>query len=448
MTKSRVREITFNILLRIEKDQSYSHLLIDQAIQKNELIRKDARLLTEIVYGTVQRQMTLDYFINSFIRKNQTIDHWVRVLLRMSIYQMTYLDRVPSYAVIHEAVEIAKAHGHRGIGSFVNGLLRSVQRQGIPDLNEIKDKTKRLSIATSHPLWLVNRWVQMYGFALTEKMCHANLKQKQISVRVQPLKITREKAIEQLKKCNIRARESLFSNQGIVIEEGNVLQTDLFKEGYITIQDETSMLVSEMLTVKPKMHVLDTCSAPGGKVTHIAELMNNEGKIHAYDLHQRKLNIVDQRQKQLDLSIIKTKQGDARNLREKYEENSFDRILIDAPCSGLGVVQSKPDIKYSKQQEDIERLAEIQLNMLKEVAPLLKEEGRLIYSTCTVDREENENVIKNFLHITDEFVVDQQFFTELPIFLQQSPGMSKWGLQIFPHSFQTDGFFLTRIKRK
>lgn len=448
MTESRVREVTFEILLRIEKDQSYSHLLIDQALQQNDLIRKDAGLMTEIVYGTVQRQRTLDYYIDSFIRKNQNLDDWVRVLLRMSIYQMVYLDRVPAYAVINESVEIAKSHGHQGIGSFVNGLLRNVQRRGVPDLNQIKNRADRLSIETSHPLWLVKRWIEMYGFALTEKMCQANLKQKPLSVRVQPLKITREEAMKQLKEYNIQVKKSVFSDQGIVIEDGNILQTDLFKKGYLTIQDQTSMLVSEMLKVEPSMHVLDTCSAPGGKVTHIAELMANKGKIHAYDLHKRKLNIVQDRQSQLDLSIIQTKQGDARDLRSVHEDETFDRILIDAPCSGLGVVQSKPDIKYTKQLEDIKRLAEIQLNMLKEVSPLLKSEGKLIYSTCTVDREENENVVKKFLDTTEEFVVDQHFFDELPKFLQQSPGISEWGLQIFPHSFQTDGFFLTRIKRK
>lgn len=447
MRKHHVRQTMLDILLRIEEDSGYSHLLINQYIESRQLNLKDVALLTEVIYGTVQRQLTLDYYLQSFINPKQKVEPWVRVLLRMSVYQMVYLDRVPHYAIIHEAVNIAKHRGHRGIASFVNGVLRSVQRKGVPSTSSIQGDIKRLSIETSHPSWLVKRWINTYGFKLTESMCQANLKQKPLAARVQPLRISRDEAIAQLMKEDVQAKPSLFSEQGLIIERGNILNTPLFSDGYITIQDQTSMLASEMLDVSPNMHVLDACSAPGGKVTHLAELMNDQGSIHAFDLHKNKLRLIKKRAADLQLTIIQTKQGDARHLRSEYPDETFDRILVDAPCSGLGVIRSKPDIKYNKSLSDIHRLAAIQLDILTELAPLLKKGGCLVYSTCTVDYDENENVVQQFLNKYKNFKVDPQFFTSLSPHVQEGPGVSQSGLQIFPHMYETDGFFLTRLKR-
>lgn len=447
MTKHQLRQTILDILLRIEADSGYSHLLVNQYIKSRNLDLKDVALLTEVVYGTVQRQLTLDYYLDDFIKPKQKVDLWVRVLLRMSIYQMVYLDRVPDYAIIHEAVDIAKDRGHQGIASFVNGVLRNVQRKGVADVASIHDNVKRLSIETSHPTWLVNRWINNYGTKLTESMCYANLKQKPLTVRVQPLKISREEAIKELNKEDIQAEPSLFSDQGIIIKTGHVLDTQLFANGYITIQDQTSMLASEMLAVSEGMHVLDTCSAPGGKVTHVAELMKDNGSIHAYDLHKNKLKLINKKSSDLQLTIIETKQGDARKLGSLYPDETFDRILVDAPCSGLGVIRSKPDIKYTKSLNDISRLATIQLDILTEVALLLKIGGQIVYSTCTVDVQENEQVVEHFLQEHSNFEVDANFFTNLPSHVQEGPGISQYGLQIFPHSYETDGFFLTRLIR-
>ncbi|HLS20709.1 MAG TPA: 16S rRNA (cytosine(967)-C(5))-methyltransferase RsmB [Bacillota bacterium] len=444
MSTYQIREIILDVLLKIEKAKSYSHLLIDDVIRREKLQANDARLLTEIVYGTVQRQITLDYYIDQFVKKRKQLKDWVRHLLRLSIYQMAFLDRVPEYAIINEAVDIAKRRGHKGIASLVNGVLRNIQRKGLVDPKEIDN----LSIRTSHPQWLIDRWLDMYGKEITEQMCVVNLQKKPLSVRIQPLKITLNEALDELEKDGIIGEQSKFSKQGIVIKQGNIIRSRLFQEGYLTIQDQTSMITAEMLKVKPGMKVLDTCSAPGGKVTHIAELMENKGSIYAYDLHLKKISLIEKQAKKLQLSIIQSKQKDARELRTSHSEKSFDRILIDAPCSGLGVIRSKPDIKYNKTIDDIKRLAAIQLNILLEVAPLLKDNGQIVYSTCTVDQLENEQVIEKFINKMDEFIVDEQFFNELPKFLQDGPGITKWGLQIFPQTYNTDGFFLTRLKRK
>ncbi|MBP1950713.1 16S rRNA (cytosine(967)-C(5))-methyltransferase RsmB [Virgibacillus litoralis] len=447
MSNYQVRKAIVDLLLRIEQDSGYSHLLINNEIKSRKIEPKDESLLTEIVYGTIQRKLTLDYYLGAFIDKKKKIQPWVRMVLRMSVYQMTFLNKVPDHAVIHEAVEIAKTRGHKGIASFVNGVLRSVQRKGVPDTSTIESNSKRISIETSHPEWLVERWISMYGNDITRDMCHANLKRKALTVRVQPLKISRQDAMDELDKLGFETRESEFSSQGIIIDKGNILKTTLFSEGYLTIQDQTSMLVAEMLHVKPGMDVLDACSAPGGKVTHIAEKMENQGSIDAYDLHAKKTKLINDKAAILDLTIIDAKQGDARKLQEKYEDESFDRILVDAPCSGLGVIRGKPDIKYNKQENDIYQLSEIQSDIMEHIAPLLKKGGLLIYSTCTVDKNENEDVVEAFLEKNSDFILDTSLFEDLPEIITGSPGITEMGLQIYPQTFYTDGFFLTRLTK-
>jgi 16S rRNA (cytosine967-C5)-methyltransferase len=448
MNKYDLRNNILEILIRIEKDAGYSHLLIDQEIRSRDIPLKDHGLLTEIVYGTLQHKMRLDYYLAHFVNEKKKLDQWVNILLRMSLYQMVFLDRVPDHAIIHEAVEIAKSRGHKGIASLVNGVLRTVQRKGVPSFESIEDDTKRLAVETSHPEWLVRRWIKSYGYEITREMCRTNTAHKPLSVRVQPLRISREEAIHQLTKQGFQVRPSSFSDQGMIIDKGNIIHSDLFKQGFLTIQDQSSMLVAEMLKLSPDMHVLDACSAPGGKVTHIAEKMENKGEIHAYDLHKKKINLIDRKAEELQLTIINAEAKDARKLQEAHQKGSFDRILVDAPCSGLGVIRGKPEIKYHKEEKDIRRLAEIQLDILEEVAPLLKQNGLLIYSTCTVDKEENEEVVKKFLENNSGFIIDESFFKELPSMLKTSMGISDYGLQLFPQFFDTDGFFLTRLLRK
>jgi len=277
-------------------------------------------------------------------------------------------------------------------------------------------------------------------------MCHSNLLSKKITVRIQPLKHHIDEVIEILNEEGIMTSKSTLSNQGLVVEKGHVLSSRLFP-GKLTIQDETSMLVSEMLDVKPGMKVLDACSAPGGKTTHIAEKMNNDGEIYAFDLHKKKIKLVKEKAKLLDLSIIQAEAYDSRRLQERFEPKTFDRILLDAPCSGLGVLRSKPDIKYNKKEKDIEQLSQIQNDLLESVLPLLKDDGKLVYSTCTVERTENEEQIKNLLQTNDEIEIDPSFFEQLPESTRQLEGRSSYGIQIFPHDFNADGFFITRLRK-
>lgn len=447
MGERTFRTTCLELLQRIDNESGYSHLLIDREIKRQQLTNKDAALLTEIVYGTMERKMTLDYMLEPFIY-HKKLKSWVHMLLRLSVYQMIYLDKVPDYAIINDAVEIGKKRGHKGIASFINGVLRNVRRKGVRDPQDIPDPIQRLSISTSHPKWLIKRWVTQYGMHTTKAMAQTNLKRKPLCVRVQPLKISRDEAMEELKQLDFVVSPSPFSNQGIIVEKGNVLRTDLFLEGFITIQDQTSMLVAELLQVQQGMTVLDACSAPGGKVTHVAEIMNNTGVIHAYDLHKKKVRLLRERVEKLDLNIVDVYQGDARQLQSRHDPNSYDRIIVDAPCSGFGVIRGKPDIKYHKNEADIQQLAHIQYDILNHLAPLLQKDGRLIYSTCTVEKDENEHVVRRFIENHPEFSVDTSFFKDIPTFLHDSEGLSDLGLQIFPQTYNTDGFFITRLIKK
>lgn len=446
MAKKRVREIALEILELVEKDQSYSNLLLDQRIKKYELSPLDRGLLTELCYGTLQRQITLDYYIAPFIRRQKKIDSWVRNLLRLSVYQFIYLTKIPDRAIIHEAVEIAKKRGHRGIGGFVNGVLRAMQRQGFPDVMAIDDPLERLAVATSHPRWLVKRWVEQYGLERTEAMCEENLRPARQTARVNGTKITRDKACERLAREGFSVEASAHVPVAVKSLKGNLAHSRSFQKGLVTIQDESSMLVGFAVGPEPHETILDACAAPGGKTTHLAELMNNTGEIQALDIHAHKLKLIEENAHRLQLSNIETKALDAREARRVFPDETFDRVLVDAPCSGFGVLKRKPDIKYRKNAEDIERLARIQLEILQSVAPLVKKGGLLVYSTCTVDKEENHDVARQFLATNHDFQPDPDLKNRLPETVR--PFVKDHYLELLPHDIGSDGFFIASFRKK
>lgn len=441
-----VRDVAVETLLQIEKNQAYSNLLLNTMIKKYHVKDKDIALLTEIVYGTLQRQKTLDYFLAGFLKKAKKIEAWVQILLRISIYQMVYLDRVPERAIFFEAVEIAKKRGHKGISSFVNGVLRTVQREGIPDINNIEDPIERLSIQTSHPKWLVEKWVKQFGYQETERMCEENLKAPTQTARVNKMKNSVEELVQILSENGIAVEKGDLSEDSIKGLKGNLALTKAFSDGLLTIQDESSMLVARALNPMENDLVLDACAAPGGKSTHIAERMGGTGTVHSLDLHEHKVKLIQQQAERLNLQNIKAEALDSRLAGEKFEKESFDRILVDAPCSGFGVIKRKPDIKYTKTEDDILKLAELQKNILHAVAPLLKRDGVLVYSTCTIDHEENHDVVQAFLDTHPEFERDIAVKDLLPEKLQ--PYYQDGEIQLLPHYFGTDGFYIVCLRKK
>ncbi|EKN63831.1 16S rRNA (cytosine(967)-C(5))-methyltransferase RsmB [Schinkia azotoformans] len=443
---NNVREVALDTLLHIEKNQAYSNLLLNQMIKKEKLSSKDVGLLTEIVYGTVQRKLALDYYLQPFLKKQKKLELWVMILLRLSLYQMVYLDRIPERAVIHEAVEIAKKRGHRGISGMVNGVLRSIQREGLPDFNVIKDDLERLSIEMSLPLWLLQKWAEQYGLDVTKEICKSTLEPPMVSARVNCNKAAVPEVLSLLEEENVVAEKGNLSIDAILISNGNLATTKMFQEGYVTIQDESSMLVARALGPQKGDKVLDSCAAPGGKTTHIAELLGNDGKVISVDLHPHKVKLIEEQVKRLKLTNVETLVSDSRHLQEHFNSEEFDRILVDAPCSGFGVIRRKPDIKYSKKLDDIGQLAAIQLSILNSVAPLLKNGGTLVYSTCTIDQEENAAVAERFLAENKEFIVDETLIDRMPE--QLKPYVQNGQVQILPHYFGTDGFFIASFRKQ
>lgn len=445
-TKKNVREAALELLETIDKNQAYSNLLLNKTIEKNEIDSIDVGLLTELTYGTIQRKMTLDYYLEPSLTSGKKIESWVRNLLRVTLYQMVYLDRIPDRAAIYEAVEIAKKRGHKGISGMVNGVLRNIQRKGLRDLTEITDPIERLSVATSHPLWLIKRWVNQLGFDRTKAMCELNLTAPLQTARVNLTRISREECVARLENEGYHVQLSTILPEAIKCLKGNLASSKAFKEGLFTIQDESSMLVAHALDINSNDVILDACAAPGGKSTHIAERLNDTGSVISLDLHEHKVKLINSSAKRLGLSNIQTKALDSKKVQEHYGQESFDKILVDAPCSGLGVIRRKPDMKYTKKAEDSTRLQEIQIELLNSVAPLLKKGGILIYSTCTIEKEENSVVIDSFLESHQEFSGDPTVKERMPEAIQ--PLISDYSLQIVPQDFGSDGFFIASLRKK
>ncbi|SIT67603.1 16S rRNA (cytosine(967)-C(5))-methyltransferase RsmB [Edaphobacillus lindanitolerans] len=439
--EGNVRDAALSILVAVSRDQAYSNLLLHRTIEDYKLDAKDRALLTELTYGTIQHRMTLDYYLAPFIRGE--VEGWVRELLRLSVYQLVYLERIPDHAVVNEAVEIAKRRGHKGIASMVNGILRSVIRNGVKDPSEIRDWTERTSVSTSHPEWLIRRWAGQYGTEETEAMAAANNEPPVQTVRVNRTKGTADDALQSLRTDGFDAEPSPVVPGAIRIRGGNAARSRAFGEGLVTIQDESSMLPAIALDARAGMRVLDMCAAPGGKTTHIAELMDDRGEVLAYDLHPHKVKLIEENAARLGLNSIRTGTADSRKLAGELEAGSFDRILVDAPCSGLGVIRRKPDIKYSKSERDIAGLPDIQLSLLGEAHSLLRAGGILVYSTCTVDREENRETAGQFL---EQFPDMERLDLEevLPGNLRFEDGM----LQVLPQDFGGDGFFVAAFRKR
>ncbi|AJC24003.1 MULTISPECIES: 16S rRNA (cytosine(967)-C(5))-methyltransferase RsmB [Bacillus] len=446
MKKINVRELALEALEKLEQNQAYSNLLLTSVIKTNTLSDQDRGLLTELVYGTLQNKIALDYMLKPFIRKPNKVKPWVIQLLRLSAYQMEYLEKIPDRAAIHEAVEIAKKRGHKGIASFVNGILRSLQREGAPSFAEIEDPVLRLSTETSHPEWLVKEWVEAYGFEAAEKICRIHLSPPKQTLRVNHIKSDRDAVLNEMENAGLEAEAGDLSPDAIKLLKGSIANTAFFQNGRVSIQDESSMLVARALDPKPGETVLDACAAPGGKSAHIAELMENEGSLTSLDLHRHKVKLIKEGAERLGLTIIDAQTMDARKAGEAFGAERFDRVLVDAPCSGFGVIRRKPDMKYTKTPEDSRRLAEIQLGILREIAPLVKKGGTLVYSTCTMDRTENEEVMHAFIQEHPEFEPDLSLEKRLPE--KARPFVQDGSLQILPHYFGTDGFFISSMRKK
>ena len=443
----KVRYSAVEMLVEIEKGGAYSTILFNKYVQKNNFSDQDRGLLTELVYGTLQRKLTIDEYLSDFVKKPQKVQPWVMNLLRISVYQKVYLDRIPDHAIIFESVEIAKKRGHQGVVKFVNGVLRSFQRAGLKDLTQIKPATKRISVMYSMPEWLVELLTDQFGIEQAETIAASVLTSASVSLRMQDPKADRDALIASLTEQGMEVVPSVVSPQGIRIISGSVMQTEEFQNGEVTIQDESSMLVAPVGNLTASDQVLDTCSAPGGKTTHMASFLDAEagGKVVALDIHDHKISLVKQNAERLHVSDrVDARKLDARKASEVFGQEAFDAIYVDAPCSGLGLMRRKPDIKYTKKYQDIEQLHKIQVEILNSVAKMVKKGGRLIYSTCTLSNIENDLTVTDFLANHSEFKIDP--ISELD-YLSESL-QENGTIQILPNHYNTDGFYICRLVKK
>ncbi|KRM72807.1 16S rRNA (cytosine(967)-C(5))-methyltransferase RsmB [Lacticaseibacillus brantae] len=444
MKPDNPRNLAVTVLSKVVNQGSYSNLTLDATIREHNLSDRDRNLLTTIVYGVIQRQLTLDFFLQPFVG-DKKLQPWVKVLLRTAVFQMVYLDKVPNRAIFFDTTEIARQRGHVGVGKLVTGVLRAIERQGLPSFDQIEAPLTRLSIESSTPEWLVETLVAQLGQAKTEQILDVINQPAHASIRVNTTKTTRPALQHELVDQIPDIADSVLTPVGLIAPGGHLAGTDEFAAGDYTMQDESSMLVAPSLQVQPGDQVLDACAAPGGKTTHLAQYLEPEagGHVTALDLHPHKVNLIMQNAQRLGLADrISAQALDARKVAETFEAESFDKILVDAPCSGLGLIRRKPEIKYEKQFQDTLNLQTIQLAILDSVAPTLKVGGLLTYSTCTMVTQENQDVVAGFLAQHPDFE-QVSVHTDSPLKTHGAPA-----LQIFPDDYGTDGFFIATLRKK
>ena len=438
-----VREIVYSSLLKCEKNKSYPNIEIDSAIEKYGLVGVDRSFYTALVYGVIEKLITLDYIIKLYSSRDiEKIDNEIKVILRMGIYQILFMGSVPDHAACNECVELCRKNNKKSAMGFVNALLRETVRkkEKIEYPNKEKDPTKYLSVVYSYPEWLCSMWSCDYGFEKCERLLSSLNDIPDITLRVNTLKTDVEGVLSFLEENGVKAEKGLYSKNAVrLLQPCPITSLDIHKDGRVFVQDEASQICAEVLGAQAGDSVIDTCSCPGGKSFSVAINMKNEGKVRSFDLHGNKLSLVEKGAKRLGIEIIETKEHDGSVCAEEYV-GKIDRVLVDAPCSGLGVIAKKPDLR-DKEKSAIERLPQIQYKILDAASNYVKDGGVLVYSTCTVNKRENEEVARRFLEDHAEF---EAFDFELECGISSVGGM----LTLYPDTTKTDGFFISRFKKK
>ncbi|AKP03682.1 16S rRNA (cytosine(967)-C(5))-methyltransferase RsmB [Companilactobacillus pabuli] len=438
--KNNPRELAVEALTRVFKNKAYSNIEINNILNNSDMSDVDKRLMTNIVYGVIQHKYVLEYQLEPYL-KDKKLDLWLDLLLQTAIYQLSYLDKIPEHAVLNESTEIAKQKANRGAGNLVNAVLRNFQRHGAREMSG-KDTVYDLSKFYSVPRWLVQLFIDQQGMAKTKEILKSINQPSHVSIRVNTNKTTVSNLQKTLQSKGFDVKPSKISSVGLICESGNLVNTDEFKDGLYTIQDESSMLVAPALDLKPDSRVLDACAAPGGKTTHIASYIK-DGEVTALDIHKHKTKLIRDNSQRMGYSdIISTGAIDARKAKDVLN-TTFDRILVDAPCSGLGLIRRKPELRYFRQEEDLMNLQRVQLQILDSMVDLLEVNGKLVFSTCTFDDEENEAVVKKFL-------ADHKNFELEPVKHEavMDKSVKDGMLKVLPSDYFTDGFFIATFVRK
>lgn len=438
--ENNARQLAYDVLIDIQQNGAYANLALDKALLRSKLNKSDRRLATELVYGCTKMQLHLDQIIKSYCDLKK-VDKKTLQLLRMAVYQMTYLEKIPDHAIINETVELSKKVGLHS-DKFINGVLRSMLREEKPIKWPDKRKQRNQYIAKwySFPQWLIDGWVKEYGFADTERLCEYFNNPAQTWIRVNTLKATAEEIKSVFEHLNIEYVQHPALPEAFCLKSlQKIKKSSLFKQGKIIVQDLSAMLPALVLNPSKGNQVLDMCAAPGGKTTYLSAIMNNSGSIMACDLHPHRVELIEHNVKRLGVENVRCYAGDATALPNDCYVR-FDAVLLDAPCSGLGVLNRRADLRWRIRKSSLPEIEQLQEQLLDAACHYLKPQGTLVYSTCTLNKNENEYQIKRFLEKHPNF--------ECVPFECLGETCESGQKTIYPYIDQTDGFFIAKLVRK
>lgn len=435
------RHIALKCLYKIDKEKAFSNIVLDTYLNENreKINNKDINLISEIVYGVTTWKLTIDYIIQKYSNiKIKKIADWVLNILRMGVYQIVFLDKIPKSAAVNESVNLCKKYGNRS-ANFVNAVLRKVEKKDYEDIKQIKEFDKRVSIQYSMPEWIVKKLKSEVGEEKTEEICRNCNIRPSMSIRVNNLKTSKNDLKEKLKEMEIESEDGIIEDFLYIKNAKNIVNNELYKNGLFSLQDEAAGYAAYVLNPKQGETVLDACSAPGGKATYLAEIMNDSGKIVAWDLYPHRVNEIKENAKRLNLSSIDEMVNDSTKLNKEFIEK-FDKILLDVPCLGLGVIRRKPDIKWQREEKDIKEITDIQYKILETCSKYLKIGGELVYSTCSILEEENNKIVEKFLK-ENKFEIEKIDVKNFKNMIEKDEM-----LHFYPNE-QTDGFFICKMKK-
>ena len=446
--KKTIRHLAVDILDQVHKNKAFAGPLLDECLDTNELsATADGRLLTHLVYGVLRLRGHLDWILAKFCRGNwDKTDESIKNILRVGLFQLKFNDRLPVFAVVDEAVKVAKKINPAKSG-LINAVLRNYLRQGsdieFPSIE--KHPAEFLAAFHSHPLWLINSWIKILGIAETSSLCTANNELPPLSLRVNTCKTSRDKLQEKLTSAGFNSSETPFSPDGLILNSpvSPIQKTGFFEDGYLRLQDEASQLISYLVNPQNSGSVLDICAGTGGKTTHLAAIMKNKGGILAADYDGKKIAELRKDASRMGITIIDTYRANLTERLPAQLTENFDCVLVDAPCSGLGTLRRNPEIKWHITAADLPGFTKIQAAVLQNASAAVKTGGRLIYCTCSLLPQENENVINNFLKLNSRFSVAPPP-RSIPSHLIDANGY----FRTFPHLHNMDGFFAASLTRR
>ncbi|MGN1443014.1 MAG: 16S rRNA (cytosine(967)-C(5))-methyltransferase RsmB [Acutalibacteraceae bacterium] len=422
------RRLAFDILLKIEKDNAYSNLTLDACLPESGLDARDKAFVSALVYGVTERRLTIDYQLALYLDKPlKKLKPQVLIILRLGVYQLLFMDKIPDSACVNESVKLTKSCGCAYASSLVNAVLRKCAKNGLVLPKE--DSPDYISVRYSCPPWLCEKWINEYGLDDTKALLDASNGCVDTVVRVNTVKTDAHLLKKLLEKEGVSVLDGPVENSLIIKNYGNIENLTGFRDGLFHVQDTASQLCVKALNPLPGQTVFDVCSAPGGKAFTAAQLMENSGKVLAFDIYEHRVKLIADGAKRLGLDIVCAKVGDASLFNPELPE--ADRVLCDVPCSGLGIIRRKPEIRY-KDQESLKGLPDIQLKILKTASAYLKKGGRLVYSTCTLNQDENEAVVNRFLSENSNFML-----------ADENDSMQT----LMPHKNNSDGFFIAVLER-